>query len=62
MQGSASSSESLTNLISKGKTATVLGVLHTLHKTASAWGEGEMSSEIRSWEHQDTKAFAGGSD
>lgn len=48
MQGSASSSENLTSFISNGKTATMLGVLPTLHKTASAWAEGEMSNEVRS--------------
>lgn len=62
MQGSASSSENLTSFISEGKAATMLGTLHTLCKAVSAWAEGEMSRERRSWEHQDSKAFAGDSD
>lgn len=62
MEGSASSSENLTSFISQWKAATVLGMLQTLRKAVSAWAKGEMSSERRSWEHQDGKGFAGSSD
>lgn len=44
MQGSAFSSKNLTSFINEGKAATTPGMLHALHKAASAWAESQMSS------------------